>query len=233
MVEVSRELDGDSGHLVIDNETDEVLLPHITHRYRQHNTIGFRTRGNDAPEIATAFRLYGKHVGRSTRRQVLQTYHSGVESMRCTQRILATSHCVFFRIPMDESRLPAHDVDKDNRLLLYTYVEENEGDECISLAEHIAKRAIRFPSWTDDSTGMCSRQWFGQNRHIRVLSRLQMKPDSSHTSLPIPRQVNIEIINIRDYRPLLIWQITWVLCCVLSYLLYCVALYLKNHTFFL
>jgi hypothetical protein len=158
MVEASRELvamlDGDSGHLVIDKETDEV-------RYRQHNTVRFRTRGNDMPELAIAFRLYGKHVGRSTRRQVLQTYHLGVESMRCAQRILATSHRIFFCIPMDESGLPAHDVDKHNRLLVDTYVEENEGDECISVAEHIAEEGhICFPTWTEDSTGMCSKQWF-------------------------------------------------------------------------
>jgi hypothetical protein len=71
MVEVSCELvamlDGDSGHLVIDKETDEVLLRHITDRYRQHNTVHFLTRGNDVPELAIAFRLYGKHVGRSPR----------------------------------------------------------------------------------------------------------------------------------------------------------------------
>jgi hypothetical protein len=71
MFEVSCELvamlDLDSGHLVIDKETDEVLLRHITHRYRQHNTVWFRMRGNDVPELEIAFRLYGKHVGRSTR----------------------------------------------------------------------------------------------------------------------------------------------------------------------
>ena len=149
MVEVSRELvamlDGDSGHLVIDKETDEVLLRHITHRYQPHHTVRFRTRGNDVPELAIVFRLYGKHVGRSTRRQVLQTYHSGVESMRCAQPILATSHCIFFCIPMDESGLPAHNVDKHNRLLVDTYVEENEGDECISVAQHIAEEGHMFP----------------------------------------------------------------------------------------
>ena len=149
MVEVSRDLvamlDGDSGHLVIDKETDDVLLAHITHRYRQHNTIRFRTMGNDAPELATAFRLYGEHVGRSTRRQVLRTYHSGVESMRCARRILAISDRVFFRIHMDESGLPAHDLDKYNRLLVEIYVEENDGDECALLAERIAEEGHTFP----------------------------------------------------------------------------------------
>ena len=149
MVEVSRDLvamlDGDSGHLVIDKETDEALLAHITHRYRQHNTIRFHMMGNDAPELATAFWLYGEHVGRSTRRQVLRTYHSGVESMRCARRILATSDRVFFRIPMDESGFPAHDHDKYNRLLVEIYVEENDGDKCILLTERIAEEGHTFP----------------------------------------------------------------------------------------
>jgi hypothetical protein len=57
MVEVSRELvamhPGDSGHLVIDKETDEVLLPHINPQYRQHNTVRFRTRGNNTYQKET------------------------------------------------------------------------------------------------------------------------------------------------------------------------------------
>ncbi|CAB4004090.1 Hypothetical predicted protein [Paramuricea clavata] len=71
-------------------------------------------------------------------------YHSGVESMRCAQRILANSHRVFFRIPMDESGLPAHDLDKYDRLLVDVYVEENDGDECILLAERIAEEGHTF-----------------------------------------------------------------------------------------
>jgi hypothetical protein len=57
MVEVSRELvamlDGDSGHLFIDKETDEVLLPHINPQYRQHNTVRFRMRGNNTYQKET------------------------------------------------------------------------------------------------------------------------------------------------------------------------------------
>jgi hypothetical protein len=45
---------------------------------------------------------------------------------------------------MDESGLPAHDVHKHNHLLVDTYVEENEGDECISVAEHIAEEGHMF-----------------------------------------------------------------------------------------
>ena len=44
----------------------------------------------------------------------------------------------------------------------------------------------------------CVRSNGSQNRHVLVLSSFRMKPDSSHTSLPIPQQLNIEIINILE-----------------------------------
>jgi hypothetical protein len=99
---------------------------------------------------------------------------------------------------MDKSGLPAHDIDKHNRLLVHTYVEENEGDECISVAEHIAEEGHMFPIQDGGLNWECVRSNGSRNRHVLVLSSFQMKPDSSHTSLPIPQQLNIEIINIRE-----------------------------------
>ena len=138
-------MDGDSGHLVVDDDTDELLRPHVTHRYPFHDTIRFRSRSNDAPELRTAFKLYGEIEG-TNRRKLLRTVHSGVESMRCARKVIATASRVYFHSRCDPDGRPAPEKDKYGRVLVDIYVQMNDDDgHILLLAEVVASQGHTFP----------------------------------------------------------------------------------------
>jgi hypothetical protein len=85
--------------LAIDKKTDELLLPDINHTTPYAFGWGEMTHRNVwEPSGCIASMLAELQDDRFSRHAT-----RGVESM---QRKLATSHCVFFRIPIDESGLP-------------------------------------------------------------------------------------------------------------------------------
>ena len=138
-------MDGDSGHLVVDDDTDKLLRPHVTHRYCFHDTIRFCSGSNDATELRTAFKLYREIEG-TNRRKLLRTVHSRVESMRCAGNVIATASRVYFHFRCDSDGTPAPEKDKHGRVLVDIYVEMNDDDgHVLLLAEVVASQRHTFP----------------------------------------------------------------------------------------
>lgn len=79
-------LSGDSGQ-VLSDPIDPIVASMVTHKSCMHDTMRFRTRLYNAPEMETAGRLYDE-AGSS---RPLHRVHSGMESLSCARRIIAVT----------------------------------------------------------------------------------------------------------------------------------------------
>lgn len=138
-------LDGDSGHVLLLDPIDPILASMVTHTSCVHDTMRFRTRSNDAPELETAFRLYGE-AGSS---RPLDTVHSGVESLRCARRIIARARHVYLHLPGEASgRGCAAKKDLYGRFLLDIWLQPEDGGPLRLLPEVLAESGHTVPILT-------------------------------------------------------------------------------------
>lgn len=150
LVEVPRDrvvmLDGDSGHVLLLDPIDPILASMATHTSSVHDTMRFRTRSNDAPELETAFRLYGEAAGSS---RPLETVHSGVESLRCARRIIARARHIYLHLPGEASgRGCAAKKDLYGRFLLDIWLQPEDGGPLRLLPEVLAECGHTVPILT-------------------------------------------------------------------------------------
>ena len=131
LIEVRKErvimFDGDTGHLVLRADSNDLLDSMFTDWTGDgERSIRFRTRGNDAPELEMAFKLFPMQR-QGSRSSTSFTVHSGVESLRFARRVIVSSSRIYFHVPLDASGRPLVLKDLYGRYLLDIWVDGGEG----------------------------------------------------------------------------------------------------------
>lgn len=140
--------DGDTGHLTLSMRSCEIFESMVTHRIGGDRTVRFRTRGNDAPELETAFKLFRvAHDGLSA---TSWTEHSGVDSLRCARKAVANAARIYFHLPRDASGRLLILEDLYGRFLLDIWVQPDENNrELFLLPEILARSGHTIPLYAN------------------------------------------------------------------------------------
>ena len=156
LVEVPKQdvvmFDGDTGHLVLHPDSRDLLLSMSTHRTGDgERSVRFRTLGNDAPELETAFKLFSPRDEGSRSHMSSSTIHSGVESLRFARHVVNDAVRVFFHVPRDVRGRPLVLKDLYGRLLLDIWLQEAvDAPRGLFLLQHaLARGGHTMPFYAD------------------------------------------------------------------------------------